>query len=101
YFYASGKLILPLAAVVALYCLLRWRMEFFRRYAAGFVLLGLALAIVFMPYAIFSSHDNWYAFTVRAREMSIFTLPNQNITFARLGVHYDQSRISESIVQNL
>ena len=68
---------------------MRWRLDFFRRYALGFVLLGLAFGLIFLPYALFSVKDNWQGFTGRAQETSIFSPQNQPQAFAQYGMPYD------------
>ena len=90
YFYAAGKLIIPLLAAFGLYGLLRWRLDLVRRAGAGFLLLGLAFGLAFLPYALFSIRDNWQAFSGRAQETSIFSPQNQAATFARHEVPYDE-----------
>ncbi|MDQ3927644.1 MAG: glycosyltransferase family 39 protein, partial [Chloroflexota bacterium] len=101
YFYAAGKLIIPLVLLVALYCLARWRLEFFKRYAPGFLLLGLAFGLTFMPYGIFSYQDHWQGFTGRAQETSIFSPQNQVAVFARHGIPYDPSAATQPLAQQL
>ncbi|HKP53411.1 MAG TPA: glycosyltransferase family 39 protein [Chloroflexia bacterium] len=101
YFYPSGKLILPLVGVVGLYCLVRWRLEFFKRYFLGFALLGATFALTFMPYAIFSAKDNWQAFSGRAGETSIFSAQHQGATFARYGLSYDTSWSGRTALDNI
>ncbi|HUP27326.1 MAG TPA: glycosyltransferase family 39 protein, partial [Chloroflexia bacterium] len=86
YFYAAGKLIIPLIVVLGLYCLVRWRLGFFKRYAQGFVLLGVIFILTGLPYGIYSAQQNWLNFTGRANETSIFTPANQPGTFARYGL---------------
>jgi len=91
YFYPAGKLILPVAAAVWLYCLVRWRKEFFKRYMLGSMLMWLGLVLVFMPYGIFSAKDNWRGFTGRAQEASMFSTRHQAAVFARYNVPFDPS----------
>lgn len=100
YFYPSGKLIIPLIGVVGLYCLLRWRLAFFKRYFLGFVLLGVAFLLTFMPYIIYSTNDNWLAFAGRANETSIFSPQNQPRTFQQYGLTYDPTWANHSMVDN-
>jgi DNA-binding beta-propeller fold protein YncE len=104
YFYPAGKLIIPLVGVAGLYCLIRWRLEFFKRYLLGFVLLGVTFALTFMPYYIFSDkYDNpkWYGFAGRAGETSIFSPQNQGATFARYNIPYDPSWAGRSTLENI
>ena len=101
YFYAAGKLILPVAAFVGLYLLVRWRIDFVKRYALGFALGILAIGLVFMPNAIFSAKGNWSNFTQRAQETSIFTPANQADTFSRFELPYDASWANESLSASL
>jgi DNA-binding beta-propeller fold protein YncE/4-amino-4-deoxy-L-arabinose transferase-like glycosyltransferase len=100
YFYAAGKLIIPLAAAVALYCLVRWHVNFFKRYALGWALLLFAGTLVFMPYGLRSAKDQWVDFTGRANETSIFSPALQAGAFARYGIVHkaylaDQSLVSQ------
>jgi sugar lactone lactonase YvrE len=103
YFYAAGKLIIPIAALAALYCLVRWARhgDFFKRYAPGWVLLGATFLLTFMPYAIFSFQDNWQGFMGRAAETSIFFPQNQAQAFERLAIPYDPSWANQPLVQNV
>ncbi|MEO8287332.1 MAG: PA14 domain-containing protein [Chloroflexota bacterium] len=101
YFYASGKLIIPVIALAGLYCLVRWRVDFFKRYALGFLLLCFAFLLTFMPYAIFSLHDNWQGFTGRAQETSIFSPQNQAQAFGAYGIAYDTTLAGKPLVSNL
>ncbi len=101
YFYASSKLIVPIAAVVGLYCLLRWRKRFFRYYLAGFVLAAFSLGLVFMPNALFSIQDNWNNFTIRAQQMSITSPGNRSILFVRQNLPYDEAWAKEPLGQNI
>jgi hypothetical protein len=101
YFYAAGKLIGPILVLVGLYCLVRWRLDFFRRYFLGFVLLGVAFALVFLPYALFSMKDNWQGFTGRAQERSIFSPQNQAEAFRQTGVPYDPTWAGQPLIQNV
>jgi sugar lactone lactonase YvrE len=101
YFYAAGKLIIPLVGAVGLYCLIRWRLQFFRQYALGFVLLGLAFALTAMPYLIFSYKDQWRGFVGRAQETSIFSPQNQAPTFSRYGLPYDPTWAGRSMPDNI
>lgn len=92
YFYPAGKLIIPLVGVAGLYCLVRWRWEFVKRYTLGFALLGVAGALTFMPFYTFSVNEKpkpWYSFSGRADETSIFSSQNQGGTFARYNIPYD------------
>jgi 4-amino-4-deoxy-L-arabinose transferase-like glycosyltransferase len=100
YFYPSGKMIIPLAAAVTVYALVRWRKEFFRRYALGFALLWVVGLLTFMPYGIYSAQDNWAAFSGRANETSIFSPQNQAATFQLYGLAYDPAWAGRSVVQN-
>jgi|GEM_PF-814550 len=101
YFYAAGKLIIPLLAAAGLYCLVRWRLAFFQRYALGFVLLGLTFGLTFLPYALFSIGDNWQGFLGRAQETSIFSPQNQPQAFAKYGLPYDPGMATQPLVQNV
>ncbi len=103
YFYAAGKLIGPILVLVGLYCLVRWRIDFFRRYFLGFVLLGCAFGLAFLPYALFSMQENppWQSFTGRAQERSIFSPQNQAESFRQTGVPYDPTWASQPLVQNV
>src|SRR5206468_935689 len=89
YFYAAGKLIIPLVGLVGLYCLVRWHIDFFKRYLLGFALLGLAFGLTFMPIGILSYQDKWQSFTGRAQETSIFSPQNQPEVFAKYNIQYD------------
>ncbi|MEO8286317.1 MAG: glycosyltransferase family 39 protein [Chloroflexota bacterium] len=101
YFYPSGKLILPLIGLIGLYCLIRWRMQFFKRYFLGFAMLGLAFALTFLPYFVYSMKDHWQAFAGRANETSIFSPVNQARTFGRYGLTYDPNWANKSMVDNI
>lgn len=100
YFYAAGKLIIPLLATLGAYCLIRWHKEFFRQYALGFVLLGVAFLLTFMPYGIFSAKNNWFNFVGRANETSIFSPGNQAGTFGRYNLPYDPAWANQSLTDN-
>jgi DNA-binding beta-propeller fold protein YncE len=100
YFYPAGKLIIPLVGLIGLYCLVRWRKEFFKQYLLGFVLLGVSFAITFMPMAVFSSLDRWQSFAGRAGETSIFSPQNQASTFARYNLPYDPIWATRSTLEN-
>lgn len=101
YFYAAGKLIIPLFGLVGLYCLVRWRLDFFKKYALGFGLMVIAFALTAMPYLQFSVTDHWQGFTGRAQETSIFSPQNQAGTFARYGLPYDPSYASQPLSSSL
>ncbi len=101
YFYASGKLVIGLALAAAVYALIRWRLEFFKRYALGFALMFLAFGLMFMPYGVVSAKDNWQSFMGRANETSIFSPQNQGATFGRYGLAYDPSWINKSAIENI
>ncbi len=103
YFYAAGKLIIPLIAGVGLYCLVRWHINFFRRYFLGFLLLGLAFGLTFLPYALFSMKETppWQSFTGRAQETSIFSPQNQVQAFAKYGIPYTPPAPGQSLVQQV
>jgi DNA-binding beta-propeller fold protein YncE/4-amino-4-deoxy-L-arabinose transferase-like glycosyltransferase len=101
YFYAAGKMILPMAAVLGLYCLVRWRLAFFKRYALGFALLGAAMVLTAMPYVIYAAESNFLVITSRAQETSIFTPSNQAVTFQRYNLPYDPALAEGSLVQSL
>ena len=101
YFYAAGKLIGPILILAGLYCLVRWRLDFFRRYFLGFVLLGIAFGLTFLPYALFSAKDNWQGFTGRAQERSIFSPQNQAEAFRQTGVPYDPTWANQPLVQSV
>jgi sugar lactone lactonase YvrE/4-amino-4-deoxy-L-arabinose transferase-like glycosyltransferase len=94
HFYASSKLIIPAAGLIGLYCLVRWRLAFFRRYALGFALLGIAFILTMMPYGIFSAKDNWQGFAGRAREASIFSPRHQQGVFNRYNMVADPTWVS-------
>lgn len=98
YFYAAGKLVFVLFGLVALFCLVRWRRDFFKRYALGFALALLAFALVFMPHGIFSAKDNWQNFTGRAQETSIVSPQNAPQVFSRYGIPYDGTTRNGSFV---
>ncbi|MGA7732645.1 MAG: glycosyltransferase family 39 protein [Chloroflexia bacterium] len=104
YFYPAGKLIVPLLGMIGLYCLVRWRMAFLKRYLLGFVLLGAAFALAFLPYLIFSIQDNWQAFTRRSNETFIFSPHQQFNTFVAQGLQYDPAwavrPLYESVLSN-
>ncbi len=103
YFYAAGKLIIPLVAGVGLYCLVRWHIHFLRRYFLGFILLGLAFGLTFLPYALFTMKETppWQSFTGRAQETSIFSPQNQQQTFAKYGIPYTPPGPTQSLVQQV
>jgi sugar lactone lactonase YvrE/4-amino-4-deoxy-L-arabinose transferase-like glycosyltransferase len=101
YYYPSGKLIFLLIAGVLVYALVRWHIGFFKKYLLGFVLMGFAFVLTFMPYGIYSIHDNWQAFVGRAQETSIFSPQNQAPTFARYGLTYDPTMAGQPLVQSL
>jgi 4-amino-4-deoxy-L-arabinose transferase-like glycosyltransferase len=101
YFYAAGKLIIPVAVLVGLYCLVRWRLDFFKRYFLGFALMGLVAIIVFMPYGIYAARDNWIALTGRAQETSIFTPEHQAMVFGWYNIPYAADIGQVSLVQSL
>ena len=97
YFYAAGKLIIPLIAVVAAYCLVRWHVNFFKRYALGWALLVFAFLLTFMPYGVFSAKDNWQGFAGRATETSIFSPLRQAEAFAKYGIPYTPPTPNQSL----
>ncbi len=101
YFYAAGKLIIPLLGVTGLYCLIRWRLAFFKRYALGFALSALVFGLVFLPYALFLNTDHWQGFFGRAQETSIFSPQNAVQTFARYGIPYNAAWGALPLTQNL
>ncbi|HUS16248.1 MAG TPA: PA14 domain-containing protein, partial [Chloroflexia bacterium] len=101
YFYAAGKLIIPLLGLIGLYCLVRWHINFFKRYLLGFVLAGVAFLLTFMPYALFSVKDNWQGFTGRAQETSIFSPQNMPQAFAKYGVPFDPAQVGQPLVTNV
>ncbi len=101
YFYAAGKLVIPLVAVVGMYCLIRWRMRFLRQYALGFILLGLAFLMACLPYLIYMYKDEWRGFVGRAQETSIFSPQNQAPTFSRYGIPYDPAWATRSMLDNI
>jgi DNA-binding beta-propeller fold protein YncE/4-amino-4-deoxy-L-arabinose transferase-like glycosyltransferase len=101
YFYAAGKLVIPLLAVAGVYCLVRWRIDFFKRYALGFALMGVAFLLTFMPYGLFSKQNDWRNFVGRANETSIFSAGNQGITFQRYGLTYDPTWANRSLTDNI
>ncbi|HKP53421.1 MAG TPA: glycosyltransferase family 39 protein [Chloroflexia bacterium] len=102
YFYPAGKLIIPLVGLVGLYCLVRWRLQFFKQHLLGFVLLGFAFALTFMPYGIFSwKFDNWEGFAGRAREASIFSPRHQQEIFARYNLPFEPAWVNETTQETL
>ena len=101
YFYASGKMVVPMLAGVGAYLLIRWRWEFVKRYMVGYALLLGTFFLTFMPYFIFLSADRFDAFFSRARETSIFSPGHAANTFAKYGVPYDPSLASLSVTENL
>lgn len=101
YFYAAGKLVLALLPMLGLYCMVRWRLDFFRRYALGFALMVAAFALTFLPYALLSARDGWQNFSGRAQETSILSAHNQADTFARHQVTYDPAWGQQSLVRNV
>lgn len=101
YFYAAGKLIIPMVAVIALYCLVRWRREFFREQVLGFLMLGLSFCLVFLPYGIFSAKDNWQGFSGRAREASIFAPQKQEQAFGKYDITFDPAWATEPLQESL
>jgi 4-amino-4-deoxy-L-arabinose transferase-like glycosyltransferase len=104
YFYPAGKLIVPLIGMIGVYGLIRWRMAFIKRYLLGFVLLGAAFALAFLPYLILSIQDNWQAFTRRSNETFIFSPHQQYNTFVAQGLPYDPAwavrPLYESVLSN-
>ncbi|MGH3054096.1 MAG: ArnT family glycosyltransferase, partial [Gaiellaceae bacterium] len=101
YFYAAGKLVLGLLPMLGLYCVVRWRLDFFRRYALGFTLMCAAFALTFLPYALMSAHDGWQNFAGRAQETSILSAHNQADTFARHAIAYDPGWAQQSLLRNV
>lgn len=101
YFYAAGKLIVPLVAVLGLYCLVRWRLDFFKKYALGFALLGGVMLLTAAPYILYSASQNWITLFGRAQETSIFSPINQGPTFGRYGLPYDPALGAGSAVQSV
>lgn len=101
YFYAAGKLIIPLAAALGFYCLVRWRLDFFKRYALGFALLGVAMIVTAMPYILYAAESNFMVITSRAQETSIFSPGNQGFTFQRYNLPYDPALGTGSTVQSV
>ncbi|MFL5734226.1 MAG: ArnT family glycosyltransferase, partial [Chloroflexia bacterium] len=99
YFYAAGKLIIPIAAAVLLYCLVRWHINAVKRYALGMAIFLLAFGVTFLPIGILSAKDNWQSFTGRAQETSIFSPSNQQTMFERYSIPYDPSWKSEPVTQ--
>ncbi|MDQ5824670.1 MAG: glycosyltransferase family 39 protein [Chloroflexota bacterium] len=101
YFYAAGKLIIPMAAALGFYCLVRWRLDFFKRYALGFALLAAAMLITAMPYLIYAAESNFHVIMGRAQETSIFSPSNQGFTFGRYNLPYDPALAQGSTVQTV
>ncbi|HEX8600267.1 MAG TPA: glycosyltransferase family 39 protein [Chloroflexia bacterium] len=101
YFYAAGKLIIPLAAALGFYCLVRWRLDFFKRYALGFMLLAAAMLITAMPYLVYAAESNFQVIMGRAQETSIFSPSNQGHTFGRYNLTYDPALAQGSTVQTV
>ncbi len=100
YFYAAGKLVLLLLPMLGLYGVVRWRLDFFRRYALGFALMVAAFALTFLPYAQVSARDGWQNFAGRAQETSVLSGDNRADTFARHAVAYDPAW-GESLVRSV
>jgi sugar lactone lactonase YvrE len=103
YFYAAGKLIIPISSLAVVYCIIRWASHsiFFKRYALGWLLLATAFLLTFMPYAIFSLQENWRGFLGRAAETSIFSPQNQAQAFGRLAIPYDPTWATQPLLQNI
>ncbi|MDQ3705784.1 MAG: glycosyltransferase family 39 protein [Chloroflexota bacterium] len=101
YFYAAGKLIIPMAAALGFYCLVRWRLDFFKRYALGFALLAAAMLITAMPYLVYAAESNFQVIMGRAQETSIFSPSNQGATFGRYNLPYDPALAEGSTVQTV
>ena len=101
YFYAAGKLIIPMAAALGFYCLVRWRLDFFKRYALGFALLGATMLLTAMPYLIYAAESNFLVIMGRAQETSIFSPSNQGFTFQRYNLTYDPALAQGSTVQSV
>ncbi|HEX8229359.1 MAG TPA: glycosyltransferase family 39 protein [Chloroflexia bacterium] len=101
YFYAAGKLIIPMAAALGFYCLVRWRLDFFKRYALGFMLLAAAMLITAMPYLVYAAESNFQVIMGRAQETSIFSPSNQGFTFALYNLDYDPALAQGSTVQTV
>ena len=100
YFYASGKMVIPLAAAVAVYALIRWRIEFFKKYFLGFRSDGFRLRGDLHALRNYSAKDNWQGFMGRADETSIFSPQNQAATFARYGLAYNPAWANKSLFDN-
>ena len=101
YFYASGKLIVPIAAAVGLYCLVRWRGLFFKRYALGFALAALAMGLTFMPNALLNIQDHWNRFAWRSQETAIYAPAVQRQAFGRFNIPFDPGWASQPLLQNV
>lgn len=101
YFYASGKLVVPLLLAIGGYMLVRWRLEFFKRYAAGFGVLLTTFMMTFLPHFVWLKIGNFDGFFLRARETSIFAPGHAAQIFNNFNVAYDQSLANLSVVDNL
>ncbi len=101
YFYAAGKLVVPLLAAAGAYMLVRWRWEFVKRYLAGYVLMLGTFFLTFMPHFIYLQAGNFTAMFQRANETSIFSPGLAAMIFGNHGVPYDPSLANLSLVDNL
>src|SRR5205823_14720053 len=82
YGYASGKLLVPILAVVAVYLLARWGLTGFRRYLPRLALLALAAGLTFAPNGLYLlSHPD--QLTARSKGVSIFSYPDQEFAAYR------------------
>ncbi|MEO5952751.1 MAG: glycosyltransferase family 39 protein, partial [Chloroflexia bacterium] len=101
YFYASGKLVVPLLLAVGGYMLVRWRLEFFKRYAAGFALLLGTFMLTFLPHFVWLQIGRFEGFFLRANETSIFAPGHAAQVFGNFSVAYDPALANLSVVDNL
>jgi hypothetical protein len=101
YFYAAGKLVFLLLALMALYGLVRRRRAFIRDAGIGGLVLLVAFSLTFLPYAVLSVKDHWQAFSGRAQQTSIFSSQNQAVTFAKYHVAYDGAWAKQPLVANV
>ena len=101
YFYASGKLIMGILAVVIVYCLVRWRLLFFKRYALGFALMVFAFGLTFAPNVLSNISDGWHNFTYRSQQTAIFAPTVQLQVFQHFGIPFDHAWTFEPLLQSV
>ena len=100
YFYPSGRLIVPVLVLAALYCFGRWRGRA-GFLAPGWALLGATLLLCVLLQGVVSARDDWKAFLGRARETWIFSPEHRPLVFQAHGVAYDRAWASASAARSL